>query len=43
MLVLLKNNMNYFKDSTFKCFLRSVIGFFLMLYFTAYNDVKFKS
>ena len=27
MLVLLKNNLNYLKDSIFECFLRSIIDF----------------
>ena len=27
MLVLIKNNLNYLKDSIFKCFLRSIIDF----------------
>ena len=45
MLVLLKNNLNCLKDSILKCFLRSMIDFFLKknFFFTTYNDGKFKS
>ena len=45
MLVLLKINLNYLKDSIFKCFLRSIIDFYLkekIIFFTTYNDGKFK-
>ena len=31
MLVLLKNNLNYLKDSIFECFLRSIIYFYFFL------------
>ena len=31
MLVLLKNNLNYPKDSSFECFLRSIIDFYSFL------------
>ena len=46
MLVLLKNDLNYLKDSIFECLLRSIIEFylfFLIIFFTTYDDGKFKS
>ena len=40
MLVLLKNNLNYLKDSIFKCLLRIIIDFyfFKLFFFTTYDD-----
>ena len=29
MVVLLKNHLNYFKNNVFKCFLRSIINFYI--------------
>ena len=47
MLVSLKNHLNYLKDSTFECFFKeSNRSFFLFketIFFTKYNDGKFKS
>ena len=45
MLVLLKNHLNYLKDNIFKCFFKEYnrIFFFLLFFFTTYNDAKFKS
>ena len=47
MLVLFKNNLNYFKESIFKCFFRSIINFEFFLkkitFFITYNSAKFKS
>ena len=34
MLVLLKNNLNYLKDSIFECFLRSIIDYFFKIFFS---------
>ena len=31
MLVLLKNNLNYLKDSIFECFLKSIIEFYFFI------------
>ena len=44
-LVLLKNHLNYLKDSIFECFVKECNRFlsFLILFFTAYNNGKFKS
>ena len=39
------NNLNYLKDSIFKCFLKSIIGFYFFLkknLCPTYNDGKFK-
>ena len=44
MIVLLKNNLNYLKDSIFKRFLRSIIDvYFLISFFITYNDEKSKA
>ena len=43
MLVLLKNNLNYFKDSIFECFFKEYIRLFLIFFFTTYNNRKFNS
>ena len=47
MLVLLKNNLNYLKDSIFEYFFKKYnrLLFFLkrITFFTTYNDRKFKS
>ena len=47
MLVLFKNNLNYFKESIFKCFFRSIINFEFFFkkitFFITYNSAKFKS
>ena len=40
MIVLLKNNLNYLKDSIFKRFLRSIIDVY---FFITYNDEKSKA
>ena len=44
MLVLLKNNLNYLKDSIFECFLKEYKTFLFQKksFFTTYNDGKFK-
>ena len=43
MFVLLKNNLNYFKDTIFECFLRSITDFYFLenYFFTTYNDGMF--
>ena len=44
MLVLLKNHLNYLKDSIFKCFFKEYKRFFLFnFFFQTCNDGKFKS
>ena len=47
MLVLLKNHLNYLKDSIFECFFKEYnrLLFFLkkVIFFTIYNDGNFKS
>ena len=46
MLVLLKNYLNCFKDSSFECFLKSIVDFCFSLkifFFITYNNGKFKS
>ena len=43
MLVLLKNQLNYLKDSIFKCLFKEYNRFFLLIFFTTYNDGQFKS
>ena len=47
MLVLLKNHLNYLKDSIFECFFKEYnrLSFFLkkVIFFTTYNDGNFKS
>ena len=52
MLVLLKNHLNYLKDSIFKCFLKKYDRFlfiylfiylFILIFFATYNDGKFKA
>ena len=46
MLVLLKNHLNYIKDSIFKCFFKEydkILSFFFFFkFFTTCNDGKFK-
>ena len=45
MLVLLKNHLNYYKDSICKCFFRRIIGFFKkkLIFFITYDSKKFNS
>ena len=44
MLVLLKNNPNYFKDSIFECFFKECNRLlFKLIFLTTYNDGNFKS
>ena len=44
MSVLIKNNLNYHKDSIFECFLREYnrLPFFLKIIFITYNNGKLK-
>ena len=45
-LALLKNYLNYLRDNIFECFSRSIIDFYFLffnIFFTIYNDGKFKS
>ena len=42
MLVLLKNHLNYLKDSILECFFKEYIRLFLLLFFS-HDDRKFKS
>ena len=47
-LVLLKNNLNYLKDSVFECFFKEykrllLFKKFLFFFFTKYEDGEFKS
>ena len=43
-LVLLKNHLNYFRDSIFECFLRNDFYFFLIIFFSIFfhNDGESK-
>ena len=47
MLVLVKNHLNYVKDSIFECFFKEYNKILLFLkkifFYTTYNDGKFKS
>ena len=43
MLVLLKNHLNYLKDSILECFFKEYIRLFLLLFFSLHDDRKFKS